>query len=80
MRRGKPGAAPVQGCAGLSDDYDGSADLDDTLLGNPTQQFIERYFAALNGHLNETLHEPMMRAVRAVMERGDPALTNSERF
>lgn len=55
-------------------------DLDDTLLGNPTQQFIERYFAALNGHLNETLHEPMMRAVRAVMERGDPALTNSERF
>lgn len=55
-------------------------DLDDTLLGNPTQQFVENYFAALNGHLSETLRGPMMRSVRAIMERGDPALTNSERF
>lgn len=55
-------------------------DLDDTLLGNPTQQFVERYFAALGEHLSETVSGPLMRSVRAIMGPGDHTLTNSERF
>lgn len=55
-------------------------DLDDTLLGNPTQQFIERYFAALSGYLSESVSGPLVRSARAIMGPGDPTLTNSERF
>lgn len=55
-------------------------DLDDTLLGNPTEQFVERYFAALSGALDESVSGPLLGAVRAIMGRGDPGLTNSDRF
>lgn len=55
-------------------------DLDDTLLGNPTQQFIERYFAALSGYLSESVSGPLVRSVQAITAPGDPSLTNSERF
>ncbi len=55
-------------------------DLDDTLLGNPTSQFVESYFAALKSFLPEPVSGPLLHAVRAIMARGEFGLTNAERF
>lgn len=55
-------------------------DLDDTLLGNPTRQFVERYFAALDGFLPAQISGPLLDAVRALMVRGEFGPTNAERF
>lgn len=55
-------------------------DLDDTLLGNPTPQFVESYFAALNGFLPAPVSGPLLHAVRAIMARGEVGMTNAERF
>jgi hypothetical protein len=53
-------------------------DLDDTLLGNPTQQFIERYFAALSSYLSESVSRPMVPGAGDHGAPGDPSMTNSE--
>lgn len=55
-------------------------DLDDTLLGNPTREFVEGYFAALNGFLPSPVSGPLLDAVRAMMVRGEAGPTNAERF
>jgi len=55
-------------------------DLDDTLLGNPTAQFVENYFAALNRYLPASMSRPLLDAVRAIIGQGDPTRTNIQRF
>ena len=60
-------------------------DLDDTLLGNPTQAFVQAYMAALNRFLCEWLGvedtlKPVLAATHAVMASRDPLRTNEETF
>ncbi|MCD4687353.1 MAG: HAD hydrolase-like protein [Anaerolineae bacterium] len=61
-------------------------DLDDTLLGNPTEQFVTRYLALLGGFLGERLGiEPaiaraLVAAVQAIVRSDDPRRTNWETF
>jgi len=60
-------------------------DLDDTLLGNPTEAFVSAYMDALNRYLCERLGvedtlQPVLAATRAVMLSRDPLRTNEETF
>jgi len=60
-------------------------DLDDTLLGNPTQRFLERYLGLLDRYLRETLGIEgiiggLMAGTRAVIYEDDPLRTNLQRF
>jgi FMN phosphatase YigB (HAD superfamily) len=60
-------------------------DLDDTLLGNPMDQFMPAYFLALTRFLDgviaaERLIGDLMRATRAMNAKHSPELTNEEVF
>lgn len=61
-------------------------DLDDTLLGNPTEQFVRRYLALLSGYLGERLGiEPgisraLVAGVQAIVRSDNPRRTNWETF
>jgi HAD superfamily hydrolase (TIGR01549 family) len=60
-------------------------DLDDTLLGNPTQQFVERYVGLLNQHIIESLGldeiaRPLLMSTREVVTSLDPLSTNEQVF
>ena len=60
-------------------------DLDDTLLGNPTEAFLTAYMGALNRFLCgwlgvEDTRQPVLAATRAVMTNRDPLHTNEETF
>ncbi len=60
-------------------------DLDDTLLGNPTQQFVENYLGALDQSLVASLGggnfvRPLMMATREVVRNLNPLRTNAETF
>lgn len=60
-------------------------DLDDTLLGNNTQTFMEYYFALLSDYAQplfdkSTFLPHLMQATQAAIRNDDPALTNAEVF
>ncbi len=59
-------------------------DLDDTLLGNPTEPFIQTYLALLSGALSQTFPpavlEGVMQGTAAVARKRDPLRTNEEAF
>jgi FMN phosphatase YigB (HAD superfamily) len=60
-------------------------DLDDTLLGNPTEAFVEHYLGALNDSVDQALGVPdvrraVMMATRAMIHNLDPTRTNAEVF
>jgi len=60
-------------------------DLDDTLLGNPTQQFVENYLSALDRFLMERLNlpdisRPLLLATREVINNHDPLHKNIDVF
>ncbi len=63
-------------------------DLDDTLLHTHTQQFVERYLAALEDSIlaafpslsRETVHHAISRAARATVTSLDPTRTNGQIF
>ena len=59
-------------------------DLDDTLLGNPTEQFIKAYLGSLSQTLGQSFPPEVMQglliATRAVAHKHDPQRTNEETF
>ncbi|MBN1564895.1 MAG: HAD-IA family hydrolase [Anaerolineae bacterium] len=60
-------------------------DLDDTLLGNPAQRFVQNYLALLENHLRETVGlaagaKGLMTGTHAVVKSSDPTRTNEETF
>lgn len=59
-------------------------DLDDTLLGNPTEPFIQTYLGLLSGALGQSFPpavlEGMMKGTAAVARKRDPLRTNEEAF
>ncbi len=60
-------------------------DLDDTLLGNPTQRFVENYIGALDQFIRERLglsdiSRPLLAGIRQVVRNLDPTRTNQEIF
>jgi HAD superfamily hydrolase (TIGR01549 family) len=60
-------------------------DLDDTLLGNPTRQFVRAYLSRLETHLHDTVGldagaDGLMTGTRAVIASDDPTCTNEETF
>lgn len=59
-------------------------DLDDTLLGNPTEQFVKSYLGMLSQSLGESfppeVMQGLMLATRAVAHKRDPLRTNEEAF
>ena len=60
-------------------------DLDDTLLGNNTAEFMKRYFALLGEYArpvmdNETFLPHLIQATQAAIRNTDPAHTNAEVF
>ncbi len=60
-------------------------DLDDTLLDNPTEPFARHMIAALDAFLTEQAgwrdsRNSITAALRAVMENGDPLLSNLDVF
>jgi HAD superfamily hydrolase (TIGR01549 family) len=60
-------------------------DLDDTLLGNNTQTFMERYFALLGEYARPVFDQAvflpaLIRSTQATISNIDPALTNAEVF
>ena len=60
-------------------------DLDDTLLGNNTAEFMQRYFALLGEYArpmmdNDTFLPHLIQATQAAIRNTDPAHTNAEIF
>ena len=60
-------------------------DLDDTLLGNPPDQFVRSYLGLLEGYLHDTLGlqrsaKGLMTGTQAVIASSDPVRTNQETF
>ena len=60
-------------------------DLDDTLLGNNTAEFMKRYFALLGEYArpvmdNDTFLPHLIQATQAVIRNTDPAHSNAEVF
>lgn len=61
-------------------------DLDDTLLGNPTESFVTNYLEVLSAHLRDRLGvtsdvvTALMVGVRAVVRSDNPRTTNAETF
>lgn len=60
-------------------------DLDDTLLGNPMDEFLPAYFRALTGHFDglipaRRLTSALMRATEVMDANCDRAVTNEEAF
>jgi FMN phosphatase YigB (HAD superfamily) len=60
-------------------------DLDDTLLGNNTAAFMQRYFALLGEYArpvmdNDTFLPHLIQATQAAIRNTDPAHTNAEIF
>jgi FMN phosphatase YigB (HAD superfamily) len=60
-------------------------DLDDTLLGNPTRQFVRSYLRLLDGYLRDSLGleqsaDGLMTGTQAVIASDDPLRTNDETF
>lgn len=59
-------------------------DLDDTLLGNPTEQFVKAYLGLLSQSLGQSFPPEVMQglmvATHAVAHKRDPLRTNEEAF
>lgn len=61
-------------------------DLDDTLLGNNTEQFVQHYFALLSAYAARreagltNLLPDLLYSTRAMLQDTDPATTNAEVF
>ncbi len=60
-------------------------DLDDTLLGNNTAEFMKRYFALLGEYArllmdNATFLPHLIQATEATIRNTDPSMTNAEVF
>ena len=60
-------------------------DLDDTLLGNNTAEFMKRYFDLLGEYArpimnNDTFLPHLIQATQAVIRDSDPAHRNAEVF